>query len=207
MPGKGTDLEAFREMFDNGKLWAAIGKIIQLELAEDRSVWRAKVSLFPDGEEMIARMTWGQVGPNAGIFGPASVGDLVLIVIADAEQNHGFVVSRLSSREDQIPEQVGEGHTLIKALAGKKLYVGSDTAVLIGKNVFGNDPDEPLVLGTKNKTYQGDLIDGIKAITVLGNLGASTGNPLNAATFTALKASPIDDDKLTSDVAFTEKGD
>lgn len=206
MAVKGSlDLEGLREVFESKKIWISIGKILKLDVAKDRSVWRAKVSLFPDETEIIARMTWDQVGPRTGIYGPASVNDLVLVAF-EPELETAFIIRRLSSKEDKIPEQAAEGHTFISSLLGKKLYLGSDNQILIGKNVHGSDPDEPLVLGDVLGTILSSWIDADRVQTHLGNLGVPTGPPINLLEYEAVKTQ-IDNDDFKSEIAFTEKGD
>lgn len=64
--------------------------------------------------------------------------------------------------------------------------------------------DENLVLGQIFKTFASSLLDGIVAHTHQTGTGPSS-PPINAATFTALKASPITDEAILSDKSFTEK--
>lgn len=206
MPGKPTGLEELKELLADGRTWITVGKILQLELAKDRSVWRALVQTFPDGEELIARMTWPQVAPNAGMYGPASVNDLVLVALADADEDQSYVIARLSSAEDLIPKQAEEGHSILKAISGKKMFLASDTGVFIGKGDPDAEADEPLVLGAVLQTLLSDVLTAIATHTHTGNLGAPTTPPLNAATFTGKKTSPVDDGLILSDIAFTEKG-
>lgn len=217
--GRDPGLEELKEILDPRKVFIVIGEIIQLSLAADNSVWRAKISVFPDKEEIIARMTWDQVGPKTGNYGPASVGDLVLVAMADADEDHAFVIRRLSSKEDQIPKQAGEGHNFIKSLPGKKQYIGSETKTIIGALREGADPTENLVLGQQLKALLSyilqelkDQADTLAAHTHIGNVGIQTSPPVEATQitahgtdFAAKKASPVDDEVILSDIVFTEK--
>lgn len=220
---KDSDLETLREILMDKRVSIACAEILQLDLVSDRSVWRAKCKAFPEGHEIIARMTWEATGPSAGIFGPAQVGDFVLVAMADKEEDASFVIRRLTSKVDKIPAQAADFHTVIKALAGKKLYLGSDIATLIGKITDeGADPDEPLVLGTELKTLLSSVLAEISSIwaALLTHMHptAAIGPPsppsppftttvaASKATIDSLKASPVDDGKMNSDIAFTEKG-
>lgn len=214
---KSNDIEALKQLLDTGKTWVSAGTILKLELAPDRSVWRAQVRILPGDYEVVARMTWDSVGPNSGIFGPAQVGDLVLLVF-DPELGEAFVIRRLSSTEDLIPLQAGEGHTVVKSNPGKNTHVASDTKILLGK-LSAVDPLEPLVLGKVFKTFMsyvlGELAsqaDKLSLHTHVGNLGMQTSAPdlyldfiAFKTKFTNKKTSPIDDNLINSDIAFTEK--
>lgn len=214
------DMEALRDLFDKDRVFLSFGKILQLALAKDNSVWRAKVSLFPDEREVAVDMTWEQVGPKCGSFGPASVGDMVLIAFANGDEDYGFVIRRLSSKEDIIPKQAGEGHNYNKALPGKKNYLGSDVKTIIGKLGEGADPIENLVLGQQLKALLIDILaelkdqaDTLASHTHIGNMGGQTSPPnesaditAHGAVFDAKKASPVGDEIILSDVVFTEKG-
>jgi hypothetical protein len=214
---KHNDIEALKQLLDSGKIWISSGKILQLDLLADRSFWRAKVLVLPHNYEVIARMTWGSVGPDSGIFGPAQVGDLVLLAF-DPELQEAFVISRLSSKEDTIPVQAGQGHTVVKSLPGKNTHIASDIKVLLGR-LTSTDPTEPVVLGNILKTLLSYILDQlanqaqkISIHTHVGNLGANTSPPDIATDFVTLqtnfntkKSSPVDDNAINSDVAFTEK--
>lgn len=219
--GGGAVLEELRAMLKPTESWVAVAQITQLALAADRSVWRAKCSVFPEGHEVIARMSWGQVGPDSGIFGPATVGDMVLIAFAEGTEDQAFVIGRLSSKEDKIPAQAGEGHNIMKALAGKKLYLSSDTRILLGLGTHGADPDEPLVLGNVMRdlmsaflaecsTMAESIKDHKHICSPPGYLSQTPDNESdfgdNADNFDAFKATPVDDNLMNSDLVFTEKG-
>lgn len=62
--------------------------------------------------------------------------------------------------------------------------------------------DEPFVLGTKAKTWLGDLVDAIRAIVYYGNLGAPVTVSTNDAAFAALKARL---DEILSEQIFGQK--
>jgi hypothetical protein len=58
-----------------------------------------------------------------------------------------------------------------------------------------------------------DLCDTLATHTHVGNFGAPTSAPIEATDFTdhkdafeAVKLSPVDDEAMLSDIAFTEKG-
>lgn len=198
-----ADLEQLRQIFRDGRVHLAIGVITQLELAGDRSTLYAKVRIFPENNEVVAQMTWEQVGPDAGIFGFPVVNDMVLVGNADGDSDTVFVLKRLTSKTDKIPIQAVDGHTVVRALAGKKTHVLSNTAVLLGRG--GADPTQPLVLGTVFKTAYSTDLAKTAAHKHVGNLGYLTFVPDNAADFLALKASPVDDVAMLSDLSKTEK--
>lgn len=216
---KKPDIESLKALLHDGRVHIATGKILQLEVAPDRSVWLAKVEVYPDQYEVVAQMTWGQVGPDAGIYGPAIEGDMVLLAF-DQEMDEVYIISRLSSNIDLIPQQAIDGDTIIKAISGKKTHVASDTKVLIGKGVAGSDPTEPLVLGLVMKTLLSyifqqliDMNTKIAAHYHAGNLGAPTSVPTTASEFTTIgsnisgkKADPVDNGNINSNISFTEKG-
>lgn len=214
---KSNDIESLKQLLDTDKVWIGVGVILKLELAEDRSAWLAKIRVIPGDYQVVSRMTWDSVGPNSGIFGPAQLGDLVLIAF-DPDINESFVIRRLSSKEDMIPKQAGEGHTVIKSNPGKNTHIASDAKLLLGR-LTETDPSEPLVLGKVLKTLLSYILDELskqaEKISLhkhVGNLGAPTSPPDIAAdflvfktNFTTKKSSPVDDGLINSDVAFTEK--
>jgi len=200
--GKGFNLEELKEILSDDKLHIAVGKVIQLEVASDRSVLRCIVLLLPENIKMVTRLSWDAVGPDAGIFQFPSLNDLVLVGFVNGNEQEAFVLRRLTSKEDKIPIQALSGHTVVKALAGKKAFLNSDTEINLTREGPG---DEPLVLGNTFKTaYSADL-----AATAIhrhiGNLGYLTDVPDNTLDFTNIQASPVDDSVMLSDISKTEK--
>jgi hypothetical protein len=198
-----SGLEELREILSDSKVHLAIGKITGLDLASDRSVLRVKVEIFPELREIVARMTWEQVGPESGIFGFPVVGDLVLVGFPEAEPDLAFVLKRLTSKEDKIPLQAVSGDTVVKALAGKKVHLHG-TKVFMYKG--DSEPTQPLILGTIFKTAYSSHLEKTSQHTHIGNFGYATTPPDNAADFLALKNDPVDNNAMLSDVSFTEKG-
>jgi len=200
---KGINIEEWKRLFDQQKLHLSLGIIKKLDLAKDRSMLQVVVSLFPENLECVARMTWELVGPDAGVFGFPVPNDLVLLGFVDDDEDQCFVLKRLTSRADKIPLQAVDGSTVIRALSGKKTHLLSDTAILLGRG--GADPTQPLVLGTVFKTAYSTDLDETAKHKHIGNLGFYTTVPDNAAQFTTLKASPVDNGNMLSDIAKTEK--
>jgi len=198
------DLEAFREIFADYRTHIAVGRVEQLDVTDDKSLLRVKVVILPEEREVIAMMSWEHVGPSCGIFAFPAVNDLVLVAFADGNPEHGFVIRRLTSKEDRIPVQAVTGDSVIFALAGKKAHLLSDTRINLGRG-GGSEPEENVVLGQVLKEFLADFLDIFAQHTHTGNLGYLTTPPMNAAAATALKASPVNDEEILSDVAFTEK--
>jgi len=201
--GKPLDLEALRAVFADPAVHIALGTISQLSLADDRSGLKALVSLFPNQREMVCRMTWEAVGPESGIFAFPEAGDLVLVAFAEGDANQAFVIRRLTSREEKIPERATEGDTVVKARSGKRSWLTGDELRLSR----GDDlPTEPLVLGNVLKELLGDLLQAIATHThTSAPPGVLTTPPTNVAEFTALQTSPVNDAGILSDFAYTEK--
>lgn len=200
--GSGINLSELREIFDNGKLHLAVGKIEQLEVAGDRSVLRCVARILPDNIRMVASVSWESVGPDAGIFQFPSINDLVIIGYLDGNENEAFVLKRLTSKEDNIPIQALSGHVVVKALSGKKAFLNSDTEINLTRENPGN---ERLVLGDTFKAAYSEHLAIDAAHTHIGNLGYPTQVPIQESQYTAIKTSPVDDDLMLSDIAKTEK--
>lgn len=209
---KDPDLEQLKQALGDSRVWVACGQVVQLDLVEDRSVWRAKVKILPDGHDVVARITWEGVGPKAGIYHPLQVGDMVAVGMPEGSEDNAFVLKRFSSKADTIPLPAKDLHTVIKCLEGKKLLLGK---------AGDQESDEPMLLGLVVKQLLIDVLDELKTVmdalavhTHIGNLGSPTAPPDNLATYTSAsstfsskKSSPVEDDKINSDVIFGEKGD
>lgn len=201
---KGPDLEALRELLSDGKLWVGMGEITALELGDDRSVLRAKVSMWPERDrDIIARCTWTGSGHHAGFIQFPQVGNIVIVAYPDSEEDHAVILGRFTSRATHLPPQAVGGDTVMAALAGKKSHVLSDTEVLLGRG--GADPSENLVLGLIYQAAYSTHLDADAKHRHIGNFGFLTPPPDNKATYEALKASPVDDDEMLSDLTKTEK--
>jgi hypothetical protein len=201
------DMEGWRQVLEQDDVHITLGQITKLLLADDRSVLRVQVALFPELEtEFICRMSWEAVGPEAGFFQFPNAGDLVVLGIPDADEAIPFVISRLTSKEDKIPLNAIDGHTVLKALNGKKNWITSDTKILLSKG--DDEPTENLVLGQVLKTFISDVLTLIIGHNHTSSQpGFPSSPPLNASDFSDLKSDPVDNEGILSDLAFTEKGD
>jgi len=203
MANKSLGLQELREVFRDDRLHLAIGVIVQLSVSADRSSLKAKVNIFPDEIKMICTMSWEAVGPEAGIFQFPSVNDLVIVGYLDGQADEAFILRRCTSTEDKIPLQAINGHLVMKTLPNKKAFISSPNEInLVRGDLAGN---ERLVLGdTFKASYSSDLA-ATAAHKHIGNLGYLTAVPDNAAAFTAIKSSPVDDAVMLSDLSKTEK--
>lgn len=219
----GIDLNELKQIFQDERLHFDIGQIDSVETAIDASVMRCKVITFPDQDVIVCRMSWEFVGPNAGLYAEPQPGDMVLFAFADGNQQQGFIIKRLTSREDTIPIRAAIlKHWVLQALSGTELSLSSDTGIYIDRG--GLLPaDEPLVLGSVLKDAQESLYDQmidfldklIAGPMAIGDLGGSTPtHPTLIINLTVIKAQ-VALDKLVyvttaatnwlSQIAFTER--
>ena len=211
------NLEELRDLFEDTKLHLVVAKVEALHLADDKSFLKVTVSVYPEIREIVARMTWDAVGPDSGFYAFPSPGDLVIVGMAEGDDDQAYMLKRLSSQEDTIPLRATEGHSLLKSLASKHVWLTSDTKINLSKG--DTLPTQNLVLGQVFKTFMTDLLKEIddliiemKKETHTGNLGFATDFPINKTQYeairvkiAALKADPIANSKILSDLAFTEK--
>lgn len=211
------NIEELREILKDNKLHIGIGSILKLHLAKDRSYLKVSLSVFPEEREIIATMTWDSVGPDSGDYDFPSPGDLVLFAQAEGDVDQAFVIKRLSSREDTIPQEATTGDKVHRAKAGKKYWNISDINIYFSRT--GTEPTENLVLGQVFKKFAQDLLEILKTQAQndadhrhIGNLGYLsfvpdlTSDYLDRKTeYNELKESPINDQAILSDLSFTEK--
>ena len=114
--------------------------------------------------------------------------------------------------ESEVAEEFRKGYGKrlgLRTPKGQLLLFADDlqeTILKFGKlRLGGEGSSENLVLGQVFRTYEMSLLDLIIAHTHQVGIGIFTGPPLNAASFASLKATPIADSAILSDVAFTQK--
>lgn len=201
--GTPISLEEWKEILSEDKLEMRCALIVDLEVSQDRSVLRADVSILPEQTLMTVKMSWDLVGPDSGLYQFPSKNDLVLVAFCEDNENEGFVMKRLSTIEDKIPLQAVNGHLVLRSRNGTKTFINSDQTIHLTN---ANDGDEALVLGNTFQTAYSEHLDIDARHTHIGNMGFATTAPIEASEYTTLKASPVDDDAMLSDKAFTEKG-
>lgn len=205
---KKTQLELWRQIFQDNRTHISLAKIVALDLLTDRSELRCEVEIWPEKVGAIARLCWDQVGPESGVFGFPNVNDLVLIVAVDGNFDELFVIKRLTSNEDKIPLQATDGSTVIKSLNGKKVKIHSDTRVNLGRQNSDSNAqiNENLVLGQVFKTHQSKFLADV---AVHRHLCMPPGYfsviPNNSGEYTGQKNNVIDNEAILSDLVFTEK--
>lgn len=200
---QGLDLESLKHIFSDKRLHIAVSEITKVMVASDRSVMRVNVKIWPELREIVARMSWDAVGSDAGFMMMPNAGDVVLVCMADGNEDDAYVFARLTSKEDKIPLNVLDGDVVAKALAGKKVWVTSDTRINLSKG--DSEPAQNLVLGQIFKTMMSTFLESVSVHKHIGNLGYFTAPPDNAAQYTALKSDPVDNENVLSGIAFTEK--
>lgn len=210
-------LEDLKKMLSDGKLHIYIGIIKKLHLAADKSYLKVEVSVLPEERTIISNMTWENVGEESGDFEFPAPDDLVLLVNAEGDDDQSYVIKRLTSRVDKIPAAAANGDKVHRARKGNKYWNVSDTKILLAKG--DTEPNQNLVLGQVFKSFAADLLSELKKQATtdsqhyhMGNLGYYTAPPKQASEFVAngakydtLKASPINDQAILSDLSFTEK--
>ena len=201
MAGK-TQLESLKALLDLDGMKTRCALIKDLEVSNDRSVLRASVLILPEEIEMICRLSWELVGPDSGLFQFPSINDVVLVAFCEEHEDEGYVIKRLTSTEDKIPVQAINGNLVLRSRNGTKTFINSDTAIHLTNASEGT---ENLILGKVFQTAYSEHLDIDSTHTHIGNMGFATLPPVQAAAYVALKTSPVDDDAMLSDIAFTEK--
>lgn len=217
-----VSLEELREIFRDQRIWISVGQIEELDPASDSHALRVKVKLYPDEISIIARYSFDNVGPSSGIIAFPEEGDLVLVAFAEGDEQQAFVLKSLTSKIDKLPPRSLQGDIVIKARAGKKLNLSSDTRINIGKGATTQEA-EPLVLGAILKNALTDIYAKIDSVLqkliegpiATGNLGnPAPTDPGLVESLTELKTQ-FDADKtkyidtvttnIVSQIAFTER--
>ena len=213
-------LQELQSMIRDNKVYFALATVKELLVGENRSVLKCVCRTITEGNDrdILARMTWENVGPDAGDFAFPVVGDLVMICFLEGEPDLAFIIRRLTSNEDTIPENALTGDRVIKSLAEKNIWITAQKELYLTKT--DKKSTENLVLGQEFKKFASDLLGEIKNLIGLveGHVhpGVLPGNgvtaPPTAGTFTAsktaieaLKTSPIDDEEVLSSYAFVSK--
>lgn len=199
-----NDLELLREIFKDPRLHIGIGTITQLGLATNGNILRVQVNLLPENRVINCEM--GFSDPNDVTF--PEVDDLVLVAHVDGDVDEAFVIKVLSTDEEGIPLFAQTGNSVRYARAGKKLYIGSDTKIGIGRpNV---EPTEPLVLGNVAVSGLTALCNAFLNAAQIGQSGAGP-VALDPSVRTALnnfvtQFLTTSSSNILSQIAFTERG-
>lgn len=105
-------------------------------------------------------------------------------------------------QHDANKPKLNDGETILYDQFGHVVYL-SETKMQFGSKTSA----ENMVLGQVFKSFVQSLLTQLAAEThISGVPGFPTSVPVNASAYDALKSSPIDDDMILSDLAFTEKG-
>lgn len=195
-------IETLKQILYEDKLTLSLGIVNKLTILDNNSSLFVGVKIFPDGQDIETRMTFAASGPDAGIIQFPELKDLVLIGFVDGDVDQAFVIKSLSSQVDFIPEEAKDGSLVIKARKGKKLLLNSDEQINLSRK---GDGDESLVLGNEFKKAYSKQLEIDSSHTHVGNLGFPTAPPSQAQDYLSLKASPVDDNKMLSDLTKTEK--
>lgn len=132
-----------------------------------------------------------------GLSSRAPVGTEALTIPVNHDPTHINLVGHF----DKNKPDMADGETVLYDAFGHVIYLSQS------KMQFGSKASaENMVLGQVFKTMMDTLLTAIATHKHVGNLGYETSPPENASDFTTLKSSPIDDNAILSNIAFTEKG-
>lgn len=164
----------------------------------------ADVRLMPANELVTARIGAAYAGNGFGIWAPLYVDDEVMVCLPDGDQGIGWVVTaRMWSPSDPPPSEASEALSdlVVRVEAGKNVLIkvtGDGEVQLVG-------PDgEKMPMGETLQTMLSTLMTDLATHTHTCAVGPTT-PPVNAASFTGHKVTPIDDGKMLSDHATLEK--
>lgn len=199
-----NDLEALREIFKDVRQHITIGVVTKIGLAKDNSVLRVQVQTLPSKMEHVAIMTFADV---FDVTFP-ELGDLAILAYPDGELDEAHVVALVNSSEEKIPLFARTGHSVKSARVGKKLYLGSDTKVALGRPDV--EPTQPLVLGTVLQTFLENFVDAILNATQIGMsaMGPVMLDPGIRAALVSYRNTYLAaaSTNILSQIAFTERG-
>lgn len=152
-----------RELLKDDRLHIGMALVQRVIVADDMTAVAVECRLIPEDRDIVVTETWESVGDDSVSGDIPDPGDLLIIVMADGDPDHAFSIRRLASNDEKLPKQIKDGHHVVKAKTGKKLYLGAEK-VLIGKGTFGADCTENLVLGQVLKQFLKDEIDQLKKL-------------------------------------------
>ena len=206
-----------KEILKDDKLHIYLGIIKRLHLASDKSYLKVEIETIPEQRKIISTVAWENVGPESGDFEFPSVGDLCIICNIEGDDDQSYVIKRLSSRADKIPNTALSGDKVNRALSGKKFWLTSSARLNLSRG--DTQPTENLVLGQIFKSFSSSLLASLATFAQnaadhvhIDSLGYLVSKTTIESEFLArkdeydsLKASPIDDEAILSDLSFTEK--
>lgn len=214
------DLASLKNIFESSR-GISLVVVKRVEVTDTFDEIRALCEQLPEQNEIIARFAFPHCSQGNGFFALPRADDFAICLFPDDDTP--IIVGYLPSKDDKVPEQVGDGDAVLKA--HKKMHVAGADGVFIGKGTVGSDPAEPLVLGDVLKSYFTDIhtrLDAILQAIITGpvgidTLGGSTVNvhPTLSAAIAAQKALLTTDKSkyvttastnIVSQHSFTERG-
>lgn len=129
-----------------------------------------------------------------GLASKAPAGTQAFIVPAGFDRTNQNIIGHF---DETNKPALNDGEVALYDAYGHVLYLSN------GKIQLGSEASsENMVLGQVFKQFASDLLDALATHTHPG-IGSP---PSNMSKFTALKSSPVQDEKILSSISFTEKG-
>lgn len=205
-------LQELKEIMIDDSFKISLALVERVHIAEDLTSLRVECLTMPDSYSIIAEVGSDAIG--GGSITLPNKDDLVLIAFTDEDQK-AVIIKRLYSNDDKLPKQAVTGDTVLESLVTKKLWLSSKNRINLSKDDV--EPTENLVLGQIFKAFASDLLT-IQSTQLqsnsehahVGNLGAivtpndkATDDLTAKADIDQLKASPIDNSEILSDLSYT----
>jgi len=106
----------------------------------------------------------------------------------------------IAGHYDKNRPAMNSGETILYNQYGQQIRL-ENAAIRVGSA----QSTDPVPLGNELKDFLTQLVEAILTMTMTGNLGFPTSNPLNASTFTNLKTNFLDNDAILSNLVFTDE--
>jgi len=168
-----------------------LAPIMLATLKTNTSVQRSDVQRTPS-EGVIQNLR--NVQPY-GVSSRAPAGTTMMTTPVAGDPSHILMTGAF----DPNKPDMSDGETILYNAFGQLIYL-KNGSIHLGVKAAAH----PVNLGDVIQSVLSQFLADYAAHTHIGNLGAPTGVPNNAAAAEALKSSPVDDGGINSQVVFTE---
>ena len=190
-------IHEIRAMLDpiKRRILSIVGRAVLKQVYEDQGIQLVRIDdTVGDVRDRVQRMQ------DFGFSSHPPLESEVLVLFPGGDRTAGIII-KAEDRSTRV-KNLSVGESVVYNAHGLRVFL-KEGAIHIGQS---DSSTENLVLGQELKSLLSQTLAAIASHTHTGNMGSPTSAPLNAGTFTSLKSSPVDDEGILSDVAFTEKG-
>ena len=145
------NIDEIRQILQKNIAEFQLVKLKTAEVAMDATAYQCEAEIVPDGIDCLITIT-----QNDAIESGIKEGQVWVCLFYKGNTREGYAIRRMITQPDPLHEKSKEGHTVVRSLQDKKIYLSNKRDATLEENA---------VLGQELKKYLKEIVTEIRALS------------------------------------------